>query len=176
MAVCSEFVTLCVATAKVLSALLVFHPMPSDVGPNHCAGCANAKGYRLPVHRQFFDGRSDLDWLQSIRDYLRWRAGLAWRPIRHRGPCVADDYRDALHLLTQVFHGATGSDALRASGANRQQGAAPVSPSEVLPPQQRKKPVRSVPAYPTSQTDHWKRGLPAAAASIAVVTRRLGND
>jgi hypothetical protein len=125
--------------------------MKSDVGPNHCAGCAGAKGYRLPVHHSFFEGRSDLDWFLSIRDYLRWRAGSAWRPIRHRGPCVVDSYRDALHVITQAYH----------------------APAQVAPLAAAKKPVRSAPSpYPT-QGGSGRDGLRAAAGSNSDVTVRL---
>lgn len=76
-------------------------PNPS---PQFCAGCVRAKAYRLPVHRAFFDGRSDLDWFHSVRDYLRWRAGQSWRPARHTGHCVVDSYSAAIHVVTQAFH------------------------------------------------------------------------
>lgn len=77
------------------------HPEPAPVA---CFGCVRAKAYRLPIHGEFLDGRSALDWQQSITAYLRWRAGLSWRPARHSGRCVADCYRDALHLVTQAFY------------------------------------------------------------------------
>lgn len=73
--------------------------------PEFCAGCAHAKAYRLPIHHGFLDGRSDLDWYQSVIDYLRWRAGRTWRPVHHSGPCVVKSYRDALFIVTQAYHG-----------------------------------------------------------------------
>lgn len=72
--------------------------------PEFCAGCAHAKAYRLPIHHAFLDGRSDLDWYQSVIDYLRWRAGRTWRPVHHSGPCAVKSYRDALFIVTQAYH------------------------------------------------------------------------
>lgn len=76
----------------------------AELGDFYCPGCARAKAYRLPIHHAFLDGRSDHDWHRSIVDYLRWRAGYSWRPMHHSGPCLVDDYRDAVHLVVQRFH------------------------------------------------------------------------
>jgi len=70
-----------------------------------CPGCKRAKAYRLPVHKSFFEGRSDFDWYHSILAYLEFRAGSSWRPVRHRGACVAQAYRDAIRLVTLAFNG-----------------------------------------------------------------------
>ena len=78
--------------------------MSSGPSSTPCPCCSKAKGYRLPIHRDFFEGRSDLDWFLSIRDYLRWRAGASWRPARHRGECAVQSYRDAIAVLTHAFH------------------------------------------------------------------------
>lgn len=68
-----------------------------------CPGCQRAKGYRLPIHQQFFDGRSDHDWHLSILAWLEYRIG-PWRPVRHSGPCAVQDFRDAKRLVMQAFH------------------------------------------------------------------------
>jgi hypothetical protein len=79
-------------------------PVKAEPKENSCSGCRKAKAYRLPLHAEFLDGRSALDWHHSVAAYLKWRAGLDWRPARHKGACVVDSYRDALHLVTQAFH------------------------------------------------------------------------
>jgi len=78
---------------------------PSPPQPPHvCSGCQHAKAYRLPIHTSLVDGRSDWDWHVSVVAYLKWRAGIGWRPARHSGECSAQSYRDALHVVTLAFH------------------------------------------------------------------------
>lgn len=78
--------------------------MAAELAPISCSGCRRAKAYRLPLHGDFLDGRSSLDWHHSIVAYLEWRAGHAWRPAHHRGPCTVDAYRHALHVVVHAFH------------------------------------------------------------------------
>lgn len=102
-----------------------------DVDPLNppCAGCHRARGHRLPIHRAFFAGRSDWDWFRSIRKYLEFRAGLAWRPVRHSGTCVTRDYRDALWVLHQAFFLKPGEEAWLTENLRRALG-----PIESAPP------------------------------------------
>ena len=103
-------------------------PNPS---PQFCAGCFRAKAYRLPVHRAFFEGRSDLDWFHSVRDYLRWRAGQSWRPARHTGHCIVDSYSAAIHVVTKAFNS---TDTTNVSPARRKPPAAFDGPAGAASP------------------------------------------
>lgn len=51
------------------------------------------------------DGRTGWQWVQSIRAYLEWRSGAAWRPVSERWHAEKVPYTQAVNWLNEGFNG-----------------------------------------------------------------------
>lgn len=59
---------------------------------------------RLPVHfGTIVDGRSGRQWFASIAEYLEWRSGRRWLPVRFRFHPESAYYTEGLNTLQQAF-------------------------------------------------------------------------